>query len=185
MHPLRPDHRSIRPRTRRRAQWFPRPPARAPAARHAEVELGWPMVTRMSVPSCADLTRARTDRRPARNWAACLAAARGTQAAGPVLEHQRRGPRSRPSERGVAASVVVCLRRVILRRPTALPVGRRRNRRDDAALSVEVQLHAGDLGQADRQPGGPPRGRSVVHRVGRWEPPRVLVRLRDARRLHL
>jgi hypothetical protein len=29
---------------------------------------------------------------------------------------------------------------------------RRTRRRDDAALSIEVQLHAGNLGQADRQP---------------------------------
>ncbi|CAA9425290.1 MAG: hypothetical protein AVDCRST_MAG22-2865, partial [uncultured Rubrobacteraceae bacterium] len=51
------------------------------------------------------------------------------------------------------------------------------------ALSIEVHLHAGDLGQADSQPGGPPEGRPVVHRVGRREAPRVLVRLRHARRL--
>ena len=38
--------------------------------------------------------------------------------------------------------------------------------------------------QADRQPRGPTRGRSVVHRVGRWAAPRILVRLRHARRLH-
>ena len=68
-------------------------------------------------------------------------------------------------------------------RPTATRPGRRTRGRDDAALSIEVQLHAGDLGQADRQPRGPPKGRSVVHRVGRWEAPRVLVRLRHTRRL--
>jgi uncharacterized protein with GYD domain len=33
----------------------------------------------------------------------------------------------------------------------------------DAALSIEVQLHAGDLGQAYRQPGGRPKGCTVVH----------------------
>ena len=47
--------------------------------------------------------------------------------------------------------------------------GWRTRGRDDAALSIEVQLHAGDLGEADRQPGRPSKGRSVVHRVGRWE----------------
>ena len=40
-----------------------------------------------------------------------------------------------------------------------------------------------NLGPADREPRGPPRGRSVVHRVGRREAPRVLVRVRHARRL--
>jgi mRNA-degrading endonuclease toxin of MazEF toxin-antitoxin module len=39
--------------------------------------------------------------------------------------------------------------RVILRRRTATRAGRRtRGEEDDAALSIEVQLHAGDLGQA-------------------------------------
>src|SRR5690606_30582039 len=56
--------------------------------------------------------------------------------------------------------------------------------RDDAAISIQVQLHAGDLGATDRQPGGPTKGRAAVHRVGRWETPRILVRLRHARRLH-
>src|SRR5439155_23248182 len=42
-----------------------------------------------------------------------------------------------------------------------------------AALSIEVQLHVGDVGQADRQPGGPPYGRAVVYRVRRRESPRV------------
>ena len=56
--------------------------------------------------------------------------------------------------------------------------------RDDAALSIEVQLHAGDVGQADRQARGPLKGRSVLHRVRRWEAPGVLVRLRRTRRLH-
>src|SRR5438105_3940867 len=55
--------------------------------------------------------------------------------------------------------------------------------REDAALSIEVQLHAGDLGQADRQPRGPSKGRSVVHRVSRWEATWVLVCLRRTRRL--
>jgi uncharacterized protein with GYD domain len=50
----------------------------------------------------------------------------------------------------------------------------RANERDGAALPVEVQLYAGDLGQADRKPRGPPRRRSVVHRVAGWEAPRVL-----------
>jgi hypothetical protein len=55
--------------------------------------------------------------------------------------------------------------------------------RNDAALSIEVQLHAGNVGQADRQSRGPPEGRSVVHRIGWWQAPRVLVRLRHTRRL--
>ena len=38
---------------------------------------------------------------------------------------------------------------------------------DDAPVSIEVQLYAGDLGKANRQPGGPSEGRGVVHRVGR------------------
>ena len=38
---------------------------------------------------------------------------------------------------------------------------------DDAALSLEVQLHAGDLGQADRQPRGSSRGGSAyIESVG-------------------
>src|SRR5437763_11319300 len=53
---------------------------------------------------------------------------------------------------------------VILRR-LATRLARRTRARDDAALSIEVQLHAGDLGQADREPRGPPKGRPVVYRV--------------------
>ncbi|CAA9531617.1 MAG: hypothetical protein AVDCRST_MAG79-974, partial [uncultured Thermoleophilia bacterium] len=53
-----------------------------------------------------------------------------------------------------------------------------------AALPVPLQLHAGDVGPDDREPGGPPRRGAVVHRVGRREAPRVLVRLRQPRRLH-
>src|SRR5829696_3239683 len=48
--------------------------------------------------------------------------------------------------------------------------------RDDAALSLEVQLHAGDLGQADQQPRGSPHGRSVV---------RLKVEFRDERAARL
>src|SRR3954452_20700753 len=71
------------------------------------------------------------------------------------------------------------------RTPERASRGSRRTRgRDDAALSIEVQLYAGDLGEADRQPRRPPKRRPVVHRVGRWEAPRVLVRLRHTRRLH-
>ncbi|HUG56047.1 MAG TPA: DoxX family protein [Candidatus Limnocylindrales bacterium] len=54
----------------------------------------------------------------------------------------------------------------------------------DAALSFEIQLHTGDLGQADRQPRGPAKGCSDVHRVGRWKAPRVLVRVRHTRWVH-
>ena len=53
-------------------------------------------------------------------------------------------------------------------------------RRNDAALSNAIQLHAGDVGEADRQARGPSEGRSGVHRIGRWEAPWVLVRLRHA-----
>ncbi|CAA9549677.1 MAG: hypothetical protein AVDCRST_MAG49-1666, partial [uncultured Thermomicrobiales bacterium] len=52
-----------------------------------------------------------------------------------------------------------------------------------AALPVAVQLHAGDVGPTDRQPRGPAAGRPDVHRVGRRDAPRVLVRLRHPRRL--
>src|SRR5918996_525504 len=50
--------------------------------------------------------------------------------------------------------------------------------KDDAALSHQVQLHPGDVGQADREPRRPAEGCPVVHRVGRREAPWVLVRLR-------
>src|SRR5713101_4027888 len=73
------------------------------------------------------------------------------------------------------------LRRVILRLLPATRAGRPTGGRHDAALSIEVQLYAGDVGEADRQPRGPPSGRSVVHRVGWWQAARVLVRLRRAR----
>src|SRR5215210_5560447 len=57
------------------------------------------------------------------------------------------------------------------------------DRRDDAALSDQVQLHAADVGQADRGPRRPREGRSGVHRIGRREAPRLLVRLRRTPRL--
>ena len=44
---------------------------------------------------------------------------------------------------------------------------------------AEVQLHAGDLGQADRKPRGSPGGRQVVRLVSRREAPRFLVLLRS------
>ena len=39
------------------------------------------------------------------------------------------------------------------------------DRRGDADLSDEVQLHTGDLGQAYSETGGPPKSRSVVRGV--------------------
>src|SRR5687768_757705 len=45
--------------------------------------------------------------------------------------------------------------------------GRRTRGRDDAALSIEVQLYAGDLDQADRQPRGPrTAAQSYIESVG-------------------
>ena len=47
---------------------------------------------------------------------------------------------------------------------------------------TQIQLHPGDLGEAHRQPRGPPEGRHGLHRIGRREAPRLLVRLRALRR---
>jgi ABC-type transport system involved in cytochrome c biogenesis ATPase subunit len=67
-------------------------------------------------------------------------------------------------------------------RPAGASLGGTKGRHD-AALSIEVQLHTGDLGEADHPTRGPRKGRSGVHRVRRREAPRLLVRLRHARRL--
>ena len=79
-------------------------------------------------------------------------------------------PVTRRPQRFPSVLACVALPAGVILRPLAdfAPVGGQMGG-THAVLSIEVQLHAGDLGQADRQTRGSPKGRSVGGKLhGFW-----------------